>query len=250
VVRDATGSPQSLLVLGGNSDIAWALVERLATDRLRRVVLAGRDVVAMRRRGEALAGNLSVEAVPYDAVVPGEHARVISTALAGGDIDVVLVAFGVLGEPYDLSESSETRALADINFTAAVTAIQQAADALHEQGHGTLVVLSSVAGQRVRPENAVYGASKAGVDGFATAMADALAGTGVDVMVVRPGFVHSKMTEGRTPTPFSTTPEEVASKIVEGLARRTRIVWVPPILRAAFAVLRVLPSPVWRRLVK
>jgi decaprenylphospho-beta-D-erythro-pentofuranosid-2-ulose 2-reductase len=111
-----------------------------------------------------------------------------------------------------------------------------------------MVVLSSVAGERARRSNYVYGASKAGLDAFFSGMGDALVGTGVRVMVVRPGFVHTKMTEGLDAAPLSTTPEAVAAAIVRGLERGSQTVWVPPTLRYVMSGLRHLPRPVFRRL--
>jgi decaprenylphospho-beta-D-erythro-pentofuranosid-2-ulose 2-reductase len=110
------------------------------------------------------------------------------------------------------------------------------------------VALSSVAGERARKSNFVYGSSKAGMDAFFQGLADSLEGTAVKVMVVRPGFVHTKMTEGLEPAPLSTTPEAVAAAIVRGLARGTGTVWVPPALRYAMSALRHLPRPVFRKL--
>ena len=116
------------------------------------------------------------------------------------------------------------------------------------QGHGHLVVLSSVAGERVRKGNFVYGASKAGLDGFAQGLGDALAGSGASVLVVRPGFVHSQMTEGMPAAPFATTPAAVADATVKALAKGRRTVWVPAVLRPVFSAFRHLPGGVWRRL--
>ena len=112
--------------------------------------------------------------------------------------------------------------------------------------HGTLVVLSSVAAERARKTNFVYGSSKAGLDAFAQGLGDALIGSGARVMVVRPGFVHTRMTEGMDPQPFSTTPEAVAASIVRGLERSDEVVWSPGILRYVFAVMRHLPRGIWR----
>ena len=122
-----------------------------------------------------------------------------------------------------------------------------AAAVLRRQGHGTLVVLSSVAGERARADNYVYGATKAGLDAFAQGLGDALVDSGARVMVVRPGFVHTRMTTGLEPAPFSTTPEAVADVVLDGLAKRRDVVWAPPVLRWLFAVLRHLPRGVWRK---
>ena len=116
-----------------------------------------------------------------------------------------------------------------------------------DQGHGTIVVLSSVAGERVRKSNYVYGASKAGLDGFAQGLGDALQGTGARVMVVRPGFVHTKMTAGRKPAPFSTTPDAVADAVVRGLEKGAETIWAPPALRFVMSGMRHLPRPLWRK---
>lgn len=138
--------------------------------------------------------------------------------------------------------------LAHVNFTGAVSASIAATNVLRDQGHGALVVLSSVAGERVRKGNVVYGATKAGLDGFAQGLGDLLEGSGVRVLVVRPGFVHSAMTRGLKPAPFATTPDKVAEATVKGLRARRRTVWVPGILRFVFIALRHLPGVVWRRL--
>ncbi|MDP9073466.1 MAG: SDR family NAD(P)-dependent oxidoreductase, partial [Actinomycetota bacterium] len=119
---------------------------------------------------------------------------------------------------------------------------------LRQQGHGTLVVLSSVAGERVRRNNFIYGSSKAGLDGFAQGLGDALVGSGARVLIARPGFVIGKMTTGMTPKPLSSTAEEVAAATVGALERGDELVWVPGPLRAVMAVARHLPRPLFRRL--
>lgn len=245
-MRDATGAVQRVLVLGGNSDIAWALLDALGP-RLAHVDLAvRRPNEASERITQLEARGIAARALEYDADEADAHTRVLQQT---GDVDLVVLAFGTLGDPYDLNADPAAAAeLARTNFVAGVAAAHAAAQHLVGQGHGSLVVLSSVAGARVRAELAVYGAGKAGLDGFTQALADAVHGTGVHVMVVRPGFVHTKMTEGKPEAPFATTPERVAADIVKGLRRRKRVVWSPPVLGPAFAGLRLLPAPIWRRL--
>ena len=111
-----------------------------------------------------------------------------------------------------------------------------------------LVVLSSVAAERPRANNAIYGAAKAGLDALAQGVADQVAGSGVRVLVVRPGFVATRMTAGLKPAPLATTPEAVAEATVRALAGRAQTIWVPRALRAIFAVLRHLPRALYRRL--
>jgi short-subunit dehydrogenase len=100
----------------------------------------------------------------------------------------------------------------------------------------------------VRRANYVYGSAKAGLDGFACGLADALYGTGVHLLLVRPGFVIGRMTEGMSPAPFSSTPDQVADATVAALRRQRAVVWVPGVLRPVFAVMRLLPRAVWRRM--
>jgi decaprenylphospho-beta-D-erythro-pentofuranosid-2-ulose 2-reductase len=147
-----------------------------------------------------------------------------------------------------LGDSDQAVEMAAVNFTGAASVMLPLAERMKAQGQGTIVVLSSVAGERVRKSNFAYGASKAGIDGFAQGLGDSLDGTGVHVMVVRPGFVHTKMTAGMDAAPLSTTPEAVAQEIVKGLARGAHTVWTPPPLRILMSVLRHVPRPIFRKL--
>jgi len=249
-MRDGTGAVQSVLVLGGASDIALATVDRLVADRCRRVVLAGRPSPTLEAAADRVrAAGAEVEVVAFDAAETESHDKVVGEVFAGGDIDVVLLAFGVLGDQaaFDDDHAAAVEAVT-VNYTGAVSAGLAVADRLRAQGHGTLVVLSSVAGVRVRKDNFVYGSTKAGLDGFAQGLGDALQGSGARVMVVRPGFVATKMTEHMEPGPFPTTPEAVAADIEAGLRRGSHTVWSPAVLQALFGVLRLVPRPLWRRL--
>lgn len=250
---DATGQPQSILVLGGASEIGQALVDRLvAGGRCQTVVLAGRPSP---RLSEAVSrardrGAKTVESVPFDATEVRQHRQVIGSIFdAYGDIDVVLAAAGQLGDQEVLEHDPEgVAALITVNFTGLAAALVVVADRLRRQGHGRIVVLSSVAGDRPRRANFLYGSSKAGLDAFAQGLGDALSGSGAGVTVVRPGFVLGRMTVGREPAPFATTPDAVAAAIVDALSGRAEVVYVPAALRWLFAVMRILPRPVWRRL--
>jgi decaprenylphospho-beta-D-erythro-pentofuranosid-2-ulose 2-reductase len=252
-VINALGSPQSLLLLGGTSEIGLAVAERLVRDRTRRVVLAGRDLDALRTAGERLRalapGELDVTVLTFDAHDRASHTAVVEQAFAGGDVDVALIAFGILGDQGRAeTDADHAVEIATVNYTAAVSVAVPVAQALKAQGHGALVVLSSVAGERPRRANFVYGSSKAGLDAFATGLGDALHGSGVHVMVVRPGFVRTRMTAHLPDAPMSTTPEAVAGAVVAGLRRRKETVWAPPALRLVMSALRHTPRAVFRRL--
>jgi decaprenylphospho-beta-D-erythro-pentofuranosid-2-ulose 2-reductase len=249
MMKDALGSVQSLLVLGGTSDIALATARRMAADKTRRIVLAARPSERLDAAAEQLrALGADVETVAFDAADVEAHEKDLGAVFAGGDVDVVLLAFGVLGDQAsDEQDPVAAAKVAQTNYVGAVASGLVCANALKKQGHGSLVVLSSVAGERGRKDNFIYGSTKAGLDTFAQGLGDSLHGSGVHVMVVRPGFVESKMTAGREKAPMSTTPDAVADAIVAGLRKGSEIVWVPGALRFVFSGLRHLPRPVFRK---
>ncbi len=249
---DAIGRPQSVLVLGGSSEIAQAIVDRLVPGRCRTVILAGREgdrLSAAVDRAKAAGAELA-EAVAFDATEPSRHQAFAEEVFDRfGDIDLVIVAAGVLGDQgADELDPPAAASVITTNFAGLASAMLAVTARLRHQGHGRLVVLSSVAGERARSANFIYGSSKSGLDAFAQGLGDSLAGSGVDVTIVRPGFVVGRMTEGMAPAPFSTTPEAVADAVVRGIGTGASVVYAPPVLRWVFAVMRHLPRAVWRRM--
>lgn len=244
--------PKRVLLVGGNSEIGQAIVRRLAADGPVRPVLMGRD---RERLAQALTD------LERDGCVPG-HVQVADaddldshdTAVAEafettGGFDLVVLAIGRLGAQAGLdADPGEAVEVMSLNFIGVGSLLLAALRRLRAQGSGSMVVLSSVAGERVRASNAIYGAAKAGLDALAQGLGDAAAKDGVRVLIVRPGFVTTKMTEGLDPTPMSTTAEAVADATVRGLAGRAHTVWVPGRLRIVFGVLRHLPRAIFRRL--
>lgn len=250
-MKNAVHEPQHILVLGGASDIGVAIARRLMSANTTYVGLACRrpDKASMAVESLSRPGTV-VEALEFDAVRLDTHAALLDSVISAyGDLDVVILAFGQLGDQAAFDDDPLAAAdVVNVNYTAAVAVSLAVARRMRSQGHGTLIVLSSVAGERVRKANFVYGSSKAGLDGFAQGLGDALDGSGANVLIVRPGFVHSAMTAGLSPAPFATTPDVVADAVVRGLRQGRRIVWAPGILRWVFMVLRHVPHPIWRRL--
>lgn len=252
-MRNALGAVQSVLVLGGASDIGAAISERLVRDGCQSVVLAGRHFETMEPVAESLrSAGAQVAITHWDALDTGGHADALKAAWEaapkGGDIDCVVVAAGVLGEQSRFEEDPASAAEAlTANYTGLATSLLHVAKRLKEQGHGTIVVLSSVAGERARKSNFVYGSSKAGLDAFSQGLADSLVGSGVRVLVVRPGFVHTSMTEHKEAAPLATTPEKVADQVAAALASGKEIVWVPGTFRYLMIAFRHLPRPIWRK---
>ncbi|MEZ0494393.1 decaprenylphospho-beta-D-erythro-pentofuranosid-2-ulose 2-reductase [Kineococcus sp. TBRC 1896] len=247
---DALGNPSSVLLLGGTSDIGLAIVERLSPQRPLQVTLAAR---AGARRDEAVARlhrrGHRVRTVDFEATdLPG-HERVLEEAFADGDVDVTVLAFGVLGDnEVSWQDARAAVDVATVNYTAPVNLGVHLAARLRAQGHGVLVALSSVAGERARRSNFVYGSSKAGFDAFFTGLREALRPSGVRVVVVRPGFVTTKMTAGLDKAPLSVSAEQVAEVAVDAVRTGKETVWAPEPMRWVMSALRHVPAPVFRKL--
>ena len=251
---------RTALVLGGSSDIALAIIDALVGRGLERVVLAVRDPAAVESRIESLARRVEVATVQWDTLDIASHRRLVERASEVlGDIDLVICAVGMLGHHAGLSMGPEAvDEMARTNFAGPAAVLSAVAEHLVAQRAAapsasvpaTVLVLSSVAAARPRRSNYVYGSTKAGLDAFARGMGDALVGTGVRVLVVRPGFVRSRMTVGLDPAPFATDPPTVAAAVVRALGRRSAnpVVWVPAKLGPLFAVFRNAPTAVWRRI--
>ncbi|GAA5171176.1 decaprenylphospho-beta-D-erythro-pentofuranosid-2-ulose 2-reductase [Amycolatopsis dongchuanensis] len=247
---DAVGNPQSLLLLGGTSDIGLAIARKYLAERPLKVVLAARPSERRKLAAEQLRGaGAEVSEVDFDAKDTGSHPAVLDGIFAQGDIDVTVVAFGLLG---DAEQAWQDHALAvelaTVNYTAAVSVGVALADKLKQQGHGKVIALSSVAGERVRRSNFMYGSTKAGFDGFYLGLGEALRPFGITVTVVRPGQVRTKMTEGMGKAPLEQTAEQVADVAVDGARRGKEIVWAPAQFRLVMSVLRHVPRPIFRKL--
>ncbi len=240
----------TLLLLGGRSEIGLAVVERLAPGRA--VVLAARrsDDLAGERARVSACGARSVHVAEFDADATATHPACLERIVAEhGPIGVAVVAFGVLGDQA-LAERDPAHAVAVVHtdYVAQVSVLTVLATRLRARGAGQIVVFSSIAGVRVRRANYVYGSAKAGLDGFAGGLADALHGSGVHLLLVRPGFVVGRMTEGMVPAPLSSTPDQVADAVVRGLRTGAGRVWVPPLLGPVAFAMRLVPQWLWRRM--
>jgi decaprenylphospho-beta-D-erythro-pentofuranosid-2-ulose 2-reductase len=249
-MRDGTGRTQRVLILGGTSEIARATLRALDLAPGASITLAGRDPRSLDEVAASLQSDVHVDIDTFDATVPCQATGVVKRAFDAGDVDVVIPAFGVLGDQAAMERDPESIvALLMVDLVSQATALLECARRMREQGHGTIVVLSSIAGVRARRANFVYGAGKAGLDALANGLTDSLHGTGVRVLIVRPGFVVGRMTAGMKPAPLATTPDAVGTAIGDAInAGREGILWVPPLLRVVAAAFRVTPRQIWRRL--
>lgn len=252
VAAEAGTRPTRVLVLGGSSEIGVAVVAELARRARCSAALVGRDPgrlgasrETLERAGVEIVGSTTLDARDLDA-----HEDALESAIAQlGGVDVAIVALGVLGAPGALPDDIDAAVQAmQLNFLGAGSLLLRVARRMRAAGEGTIVVLSSVAAERPRRANAVYGAAKAGLDALARGLGDELAGSGVRVLVVRPGFVRTRMTQGLSPAPLATTPDVVARAVADGVAGGAETVWVPARLRWPMLALRMLPRRLWRRL--
>jgi decaprenylphospho-beta-D-erythro-pentofuranosid-2-ulose 2-reductase len=243
------GRPERVLLIGGTSEIGLAILAALRLPPETDVLLAGRDADRIRSAAGMLDDGARVTVLPYDATDQAAHEKLVTAAFADGPVDVVISAAGVL-IPQELldAEPAEAGLLIDTNFTSHVTALLAVAARMRQAGRGLIVILSSVAAVRPRRANFVYGAAKAGLDAFGRGLADSLHGSGVRVLLIRPGFVIGRMTAGMPRAPLSSTPDQVGAAVAAAIDKPSGVVWVPSALRLFAVLIRVLPRPVWRKL--
>jgi short-subunit dehydrogenase len=239
-----------VVIFGGRSEIGIELAKRLA---------AGATVLLAARRADRLddqlaavrgAGATAVLVREFDADDLASHAPLIESIVAEhGPIGTAVLAFGILGDQARAEkEPAHAAAIVHTDYVAQVSLLTVLANVMRDAGQGTIVAFSSVAGVRVRRANYVYGSAKAGLDGFCSGLADALHGSGVNLLLVRPGFVIGRMTAGMAPAPMSSTPQQVADATARALAKGRRTVWIPARLGPVSVGMRLTPQFIWRRL--
>jgi decaprenylphospho-beta-D-erythro-pentofuranosid-2-ulose 2-reductase len=252
MVLDAVGNPQTILLLGGTSEIGLAICDRYLQNAHARIVLAampddpGRDDAVAQMKA---AGARSVELIDFEALHTDTHPKVIEQAFADGDVDVAIVAFGLLGDAEELWQNQRKAVqIAEINYTAAISMGVLLGEKMRAQGFGQIIAMSSVAGERVRRSNFVYGSTKAGLDGFYLGLSEALRQYGVRVLVIRPGQVRTRMSAHVKEAPLTVDKEYVANLAVTASAKGKELVWAPAAFRYVMMVLRHIPRSIFRRL--
>ena len=252
MVLDAMGDPQTIVLLGGASEIGLAICERYLQNAHARILLAampddpGRDDAVAQMKA---AGARSVELIDFEATDTDSHPKMIDAAFAGGDVDVAIVAFGLLGDAEELWQNQRKAVqIAEINYTAAVSVGVLLGEKMRAQGFGQIIAMSSAAGERVRRSNFVYGSTKAGLDGFYLGLGEALKPSGVRVLVIRPGQVRTRMSAHIKEAPLTVDKEYVANLAVTASAKGKELVWAPGAFRYVMMVLRHIPRQIFRKL--
>jgi len=253
---DAVGNPQTILLLGGTSEIGLAICERYLRTASARIVLAampddpGRDDAVAQMKA---AGAREVELIDFEATDTASHPKMIEEAFKDGagprDVDVAIVAFGLLGDAEELWQNQRKAVqIAEVNYTAAVSVGVLLGEKMRAQGFGQIIAMSTVAGERVRRSNFVYGSTKAGLDGFYLGLSEALREYGVRVLVIRPGQVRTRMSAHIKEAPLTVDKEYVANLAVTASAKGKELVWAPAAFRYVMMVLRHIPRSIFRKL--
>ncbi|QBJ96725.1 decaprenylphospho-beta-D-erythro-pentofuranosid-2-ulose 2-reductase [Rhodococcus sp. ABRD24] len=249
---NAVGNPQTLLLLGGTSEIGLAICEEYLKKSPLRVILAalpndpGRDAAVAQMKA---AGATQVDVIDFDALDTESHPKVIDEAFSNGDVDVAIVAFALDGDAEELWQNQRKAVLvANVNYTASVSVGVLVGEKMKAQGFGRIIAMSSVAGERVKRANFVYGSTKAGLDGFYLGLGEALAPFGPKVTVVRPGMVRTKFSAHVKEAPLTVNKEDVAALAVAGSDKGKEIVWTPGPWRFVMMALRHVPRAIFRKL--
>ncbi|MGH7781978.1 MAG: SDR family oxidoreductase [Candidatus Binataceae bacterium] len=239
-----------VLILGATSPIARILAMRFAQDG-DALYLAARDANEARRiaRDISVRTGAVAQSGAFDAADFGSHAEFIRHAADElGGLDGVVLCFGTLGDE-DAAQIDPSAALATLhqNFTGAVSLMTLTTLRLEEQKRGFMIVIGSVAGDRGRKKNYVYGSAKSGLHAFTQGLRGRLASAGVHVMTVKLGTVDTRMTWGREGTLLTVPPKQAAAAIYAAYRRKAEVVYVPWFWRPIMAIVRLIPERVFKR---
>lgn len=239
---------KTILLLGAGSDIAKAVARKFAALGYA-VQLAGRKEEQLARLQKDLIGRYGADTAVYhfDAVDFESHGRLVAHLNPFPDVAVYSA-----GTMYDQEEAGESwdkaRNMIEVNYAGAVSVLNRLATAMKRRGHGCIVGISSVAGERGRGSNYIYGSTKAAFTAYLSGLRSELFKKGVQVITVKPGFVYTKMTrEMALPARLTARPEKVADAIYQAVEKKKDTVYVKPVWRGIMQVIRLLPEPVFKR---
>jgi short-subunit dehydrogenase len=242
---------RKILILGATSAIATATARVLAGAG-HALVLAARNEPALRALADDLRtrGARIVETTRFDATAMSTHQDLVKSAAAAlGGLDTAIVAYGSLPDQIAIQDAPEcVIAELETNFTSVASLLTILAVRFERQGHGTIVAISSVAGDRGRAVNYMYGSAKAGLTCFLSGLRQRLWRKGVEVITVKPGLVDTPMTARFRKGPLWTTPELVATGIVRAIEARKAVVYLPGLWRLIMVGIRLLPERLFMRL--
>jgi decaprenylphospho-beta-D-erythro-pentofuranosid-2-ulose 2-reductase len=241
----------TLLIVGATSAIAQATARRFAAEGAR-FFLVGRDAGKLAAVADDLRvrGAAGAETYVLDVNDFAEHAAMIEAATATlGTLDAALIAHGTLGD----QAAAETLVVETLrewstNATSVIALLTLLANTFERQQHGTIAVISSVAGDRGRRSNYIYGAAKAALSVFLEGLRGRMHATGVAVVTIKPGLVDTPMTAAIAKNFLFTSPERVGKDIHRAMVRGTSVVYTPWFWRYVIFLIRLIPEPVFRKL--
>ena len=242
---------KQVLILGATSSIARAIASELARKSVN-LFLGGRDLVELEHMAADLEIRHGIQAHygSVDAEDFAAHKDFLEKATRTlGEIDGVVFAIGYLGDqPRDSADPEAALKIMNINLSAAISLLAPIANILEEQGHGFIMGLSSVAGDRARPSNYVYGTAKGGLNLYLDGLRNRLDRQGVKVMTLKLGFVDTEMTYGKKGLFLVASPEQVAKSACQTLQKPSGIYYIPRFWRMIMLVIRLIPDSVFKRL--
>jgi short-subunit dehydrogenase len=247
------GSQKSVVIVGACSTLARAVAMRFA-ERDFALVLAEPDTAEL----GVIAQDLRVRharpchVVRFDALDYGSHAGFVAECAAalGGQPDGVVVCFGVMPAQEDAQKDfNVARTCLDVNYTGAMSVLEHFAEAFEARGGGFIAAVSSVAGDRGRQSNYIYGAAKAALSVYLSGLQNRLFKRGVSVTTIKPGFLDTKMSWGLDlPAPLVTDPQDAADIAVRAILKRRGVVYVPGYWRLIMGIICHIPGVVFKRL--
>ncbi len=243
--------PKSTLVLGATSAIAMAVLRKMAPNGTRFFLVARSQTKLEAVRMDLLTrGAANVDILVADLDDTALHPTLIDRAiLALGDIQLALIAHGVLGDQQVAQANyAAAEAMIRTNFLSAVSLVTILANYFEAQRSGTLAVISSVAGDRGRKSNYVYGASKGALNIFLDGVRNRIDRSGVQVLTIRPGFVATPMTAHLPQGPLFATPDVVADGILRAIQKRSDIIYVPGFWAFIMFVIRSIPQSIFKKM--
>jgi decaprenylphospho-beta-D-erythro-pentofuranosid-2-ulose 2-reductase len=242
-----------ILITGATSTIARALAEQLAADG-HSLLLAARNLEEIDRTAAdlRLRFGVPVQTIGFDAREFDDHGQFVSDCLGrlDGELETVIACHGLLIDQHKAQDNPpDALEMIDINYRSIVSIFERFAAAFEQRGHGTLAAISSVAGDRGRKSNYLYGAPKAALSCYLEGLRYRLAARGVHVLTIKPGFVDTPMTWGlKAPRPLIASPQKVARDIRRALKRRRAVLYTPWFWRWIMLIIRMIPAPLFRRM--
>lgn len=246
------GGRGAVLIIGASSLIARAAAQAFAREGYE-LVLAGTPGEELEHvAGDArVRGGVRVESLPFDAREIESHEAFVERAaeLAGDDLAGAVINFGLTGDAErSRSDMRHADEIVQVNYSGAVSVLGHLANYFEAKRGGFIVGVSSVAGDRGRQSNYVYGSAKAGLSAYLQGLRNRLYHAGVTVVTVKPGFVDTRMTYGRVPPKLAADPEVVGEAIVRAVKKGKSVVYVPGYWRLIMGVVRAIPEPIFKRL--